>query len=111
MRTPESEDGGIRLHQCRNSRTSPARLNATAPTWSSFLEVLVNIGVCGKHATSNRNSYVPFRPQKNGRLGAEPDTAIYLEPPGNIPGGYFLRGDGSGFRAFAQRFRAQRMMM
>ena len=53
--------------------------------------MLVNIGVCGKHATSNRNSYVPFRPQKNGRLGAEPDTAICLEPPGKIPGGSFLR--------------------
>jgi hypothetical protein len=32
-------------------------------------------------ATSNRNSYVPLRLQRTGELGADPDTAIYLEPP------------------------------
>jgi hypothetical protein len=55
----------------------------------------VNIQPCDKHATSNRNSYVPLRPRKNGRLGAEPDTAIYLEPPGGLPGGSFSADLGS----------------
>jgi hypothetical protein len=34
--------------------------------------------LCDEHATTNCNSYVPLRPRKNGRLGAEPTTAIYL---------------------------------
>jgi hypothetical protein len=55
----------------------------------------VNIQPCDKHATSNRNSYVPLRPRKNGRLGAEPDTAIYLEPLGKLPGGSFSADLGS----------------
>ena len=55
----------------------------------------MNIQLCDKQATSNRNSYVPLRPRKNGRLGAEPDTAIYLEPLGELPGGSFSAALGS----------------
>jgi hypothetical protein len=38
---------------------------------------------CDKQGTSNRIRCVLLRPHKNGRLGAEPDTAIYLEPLGD----------------------------
>jgi hypothetical protein len=38
----------------------------------------VNIQFCDTQATSNRNSYVPLRPRKNGRLGAEPDNSHLL---------------------------------
>jgi hypothetical protein len=44
----------------------------------AVLKEQVNIELCDKQATSNRNSHVLLRPQKNGRLGAEPDTAILL---------------------------------
>ena len=33
---------------------------------------------CDEHATTNCNSYVPLRPRKNGRLGAEPDNSHLL---------------------------------
>jgi hypothetical protein len=34
--------------------------------------------LCDEHATTNCNSYVPLRPRKNGRLGAEPDNSHLL---------------------------------
>ena len=42
---------------------------------------LMEIKACDGKATSNRNNYVALRPQRTGELGADPDTAIYLEPP------------------------------
>ena len=103
MRTPESKDRDVRLHNVAMAAGSAARLEPDRVIWPASLKALVNIGGCGKHATSNRNSYEPFRPQKNGRLGAEPDTAICLEPLGNVPGGSFLWGEACGFPGFAQR--------
>ena len=78
----------MRLRTVGAARGRAAELDCI--TWPASLKALVNIGGCGKHATSNRNSYEPFRPQKNGRLGAEPDTAIYLEPLGDYPPALFL---------------------
>jgi hypothetical protein len=42
---------------------------------------LLEIKVCDGNATSNRDSDVPLRPQRTDELGADPDTAIYLELP------------------------------
>ena len=92
------ETGGIgrscgpRRSKYRNSRNRPR--GCARPRQPTISKVVVNIRRCGKHATSNRNSYVPLRPQQNGRLGAEPDTAINFEPLGEIPGGSFLSRDG-----------------
>jgi hypothetical protein len=42
---------------------------------------LLEIKACDGKATSNRNSDVRHRPQRTDELGADPDTAIYSEPP------------------------------
>jgi hypothetical protein len=51
---------------------------------------LLEIKACDGKATSNRNSYVRLRPQRTDELGADPDTAIYLEPPCKSLGGSFF---------------------
>ena len=68
------------------------------PVRSHCEKRLVNIHLCDMQATANRNSYVPLRPQQNGRLGAEPDTAIYFEPPGKSRAALFCVATGGSER-------------
>lgn len=91
----------MRLRTVGAARGRAAELDCI--TWPASLKALVNIGGCGKHATSNRNSYEPFRPQKNGRLGAEPDTAIILSRLEYSRRLFFCGVMACGFPGFAQR--------
>jgi hypothetical protein len=62
--------------------------------WNSSCRIALCEPLNIKHVTSKPHriaiALCLLRPQKNGRLGADPDTAIYLEPLGCNSAALFL---------------------